>query len=128
MKLDLDLLDSETARGQRWEGYVQAVIEATGRKVERQTTKAAFDLLVDGQTRVNVKSAVFSVYGACKGFFFGLGSTWTTCDVFSLVKVDGSLTPQILWVPSSEAKQQTITLTKKNRFNEFTRIEVLDLA
>lgn len=124
-RLGLSLKDSCTAFGQDWEAYVDTVLKNVGRESVRQTTRAPFDLLVDGKVRVNVKSARWHKYGPCKGFFFGIAQTWKHCDVFALVKVDGP-TPAILWVPSSEAQQQTITLTGKHRLNTFTSMDVLD--
>lgn len=123
-RLGLPLKDSCTAFGQDWEMYVEAVLKNLGHAAERQTTRASFDLLVNGKVRVNVKSARYHEYGPCKGFFFGISDTWKRCDVFALVKVDGP-TPPILWVPSSEAQQQTITLTGKHRLNAFTSLDVL---
>lgn len=123
-RLGLPLKDSCTAFGQDWETYVDTVLKNMGYTSKRQTTRAPFDLLVSGKVRVNVKSARYHEYGPCKGFFFGISDTWKRCDVFALVKVDGP-TPPILWVPSSEAQQQTITLTGKHRLNAFTSMDVL---
>ncbi len=124
-KLALTLKDSETAFGNVWEDFVEGYLKAHGREVQRQTTRAPFDLLVDGHVRVNVKSARWHEYGPCKGFFFGLSDTWNRCDVFALVKVQDNV-QELLWVPSREAQQQTITLTKKHRLNAFTSMEPLD--
>lgn len=123
-RLGLSLKASCTAFGQDWESYTEAVLRNLGYEVERQTTKAPFDLLVSGKVRVNVKSARYHEYGPCKGFFFGIGTTWKRCDVFALVKVDAP-TPPILWVPSAQAQQQTITLTGRHRLNAFTSLEPL---
>lgn len=124
-RLDLERRQSETVRGQAWEEYVADVLRSAGHQVQRQTTKAPYDLLVNSSVRINVKSARWSEYGACKGHFFGLGASWKKCDAFALVKVDGSTTPQVLWVPSHELKQQTLTLTVRNQFNGYTKINVV---
>lgn len=123
-QLGLDLKPSQTEMGQRWEVYVEGVLRSLGHQVERQTTRAPFDLLVDGRVRVNVKSATFRSYrtgnSVCSGHFFGIGHTAKRCDVFALVRVDGSDTPAVLWVRSSELQQQTLTLTKNHPFHQRT--------
>lgn len=125
LRLGLGIKDSETAFGHVWESFIVEKLQAHGRTAVRQTTRAPFDVLVDGRVRVNVKSARWHEYGPCKGFFFGISDTWKRCDVFALVKVAES-SQEILWVPSCDAQQQTITLTGKHRFNAFTSMDVLD--
>lgn len=112
------------AFGESWEAYVVAVLTANGYAAEQQKRHAPFDVLVNGKVRVDVKASRHHDYGAVRGFTFWLGKSRQKCDVFALVKVDG-LTPPILWVPSSEAQQQTITLTEKHRLNAFTSMGVL---
>jgi hypothetical protein len=120
-KLGLAPKSSETAFGQKWEEYVAGYLRALRYDVVQQTTKAPFDLLVNGRFRINVKSATWHEYGACRGYFFGLANTWRHCDVFALVRVQQDSSPlPILWVPAGEAQQQTITLTGKHRFNTYT--------
>lgn len=123
---------SESLMGKRWERYVADLIRATGRSaVEQDPIKAPFDILVNDSVRVNVKSAHFNTYimkngGKCAGYFFGIGSTHKRCDAFALVCDDGSEDPRILWVPAHEMRQQTVTLTKRHRLNDFTEIAIVD--
>lgn len=105
--------------GERWEVFVHGLIVAMGWKSELQRRHAPFDILVDGRIRIDVKASKWHDYGAVRGFTFWLGESWQRCDAFALVKVsDGP--PEVLWVPSSEAQQQTITLTGKHRLNACT--------
>lgn len=110
--------------GEAWEAHVVTVVRTHRYDAEAQRRHAPFDILVDGRVRVDVKASRHHDYGAVRGFTFWLGTSWKRCDVFALVKVDGPA-PQILWVPSSEAEQQTITLTGKHRLNAFTSMDVL---
>lgn len=118
-RLGLDMKQSDTLFGHEWEAYIHGLLTATGHESVRQTTRAPFDILVDGRVRLNVKAARWHEYGPCRGFFFGIGKTWKNCDAFALVKVSEK-PPEVLWVPSSEAQQQTITLTGKHRLNACT--------
>lgn len=129
-RLGAEPKDSETRMGQRWEAYVFTMLVGEGFNVSRQTTKAEFDLLVNGSIRVNVKSARWNEYptktGVCSGYFFGIGKSWERCDLFALVADDGSESPRVLWVPAAEAQQQTITLTRRHRFNAMNDIRVFE--
>ena len=59
--LDVPMKDSTTSRGQDWEDHEEAFFLSLDWIVERQTTKAKFDLLVNGH-RVDVKAAKWSEY------------------------------------------------------------------
>lgn len=123
--LGLGIKQTCTSLGQSTESRIADELRAFGRDVQRQSSGAPYDLLVDGRVRVNVKSARWREYGACRGYFFGIGDTWRRCDVLALVGIGGPA-PRTLWVPSSEARQQTITLTLKHRLNKFSGMGVLD--
>jgi hypothetical protein len=124
-KCGLAVGNSCTSRGQKWEGVILDELIALGYRAARQTTRHPFDILVNGRVRINVKSAKFSEYGACRGHFFGIGHTWGSCDFFALVRV-AEPRPPTLWVPWYEAQQQTVTLTPGHRLNDFTEITILD--
>ena len=94
-------------------------LEALGFHVERQTTKAPFDLLV-GEVRVDVKRARYSEYGATRGFIFQLHKVPPTCDVYLLCCVDGAgVVLDRYYVPASEAAVQTITITKCGKYEKY---------
>lgn len=115
--------------GRRWELVVRDDLRSVGHTAEKQTTKAPFDVLVDGVVRVNVKSAHHRSYtmangGKCTGFFFGLSTSWQRCDVFALIRDEEQDTrPPTLWVPAKRLQQQTLTLTKRHWANEWTDYE-----
>lgn len=121
----LKVKNSCTSRGQKWEGHVCDGLNASGYQAVRQSTKHPFDILVNDRVRINVKSAKYSEYGACRGYFFGVGHTWGSCDLFAFVRVADPM-PPTLWVPWHEARQQTVTLTPNHRLNGFTEIAILD--
>lgn len=116
--------ESCTIRGHRWERYIANRLRSAGYKAERQSTKAQFDILVGEDFRLNVKSARHRSYqmprgGNCRGYFFGIAETHQHCDGFALVCDAGSGAANVLWVPASELRQQTLTLTPSHRVNAF---------
>lgn len=126
-RLGLEVLPDahSPAFGEAWERVVAEVLTAHRRTAELQRRRSPFDILTDNGVRVNVKASRYHDYHPVNGYTFWLGTTWKRCDVFALVKVAES-SQEILWVPSCDAQQQTITLTGKHRFNAFTSMDVLD--
>lgn len=54
-KLGLDLKKSETTKGWEYEEKAQGKLESLGFKVERMSTKHAYDLLVNNAVKVDIK-------------------------------------------------------------------------
>jgi len=114
-RLNLPLKGTETHRGQAVETHVAAYLVGLGFDVKSQTTRAPFDMLIDGCVRVDVKSARYGDYirkdarkrtpQRTKGFAFGLNKVPPTCDLYVLCGVDEGNT--VLWryfVPATEAR------------------------
>jgi hypothetical protein len=114
--IGMPLKESETRRGQAIEAAIADELRSLGFSVERQSTRAPFDLLVDG-VRVDVKSGKYGEYKhkngtLVRGHVFALNKVPATCDLYLLVGVDGENRP--LWryyIPASEAQVRTITIT-----------------
>lgn len=124
-KLGLGMKGTETHRGQAVEDQVSVYLIERGFAIQRKTTRASFDLLVNDKVRVDVKSAKFSEYRhtqghAMSGHVFNLSKPEPTCDLYILCGVgDGN---QVLWryfVPASEARVQTITITPEGKYSRF---------
>lgn len=115
-RLKLKLKGTETHRAQVWEGREVKFFEGHGFEVERQTTKAPFDLLVN-VVRVDVKSATWTRYekdeglGSVQGYVFAGLKRGRDCDVFDLICVAGRSVIARFLVPATEAKVVTLTIT-----------------
>lgn len=124
-RLGVGLKGSETELGQRVEREVAAWLEGEGFDVRRQTTRAPFDLLVNGH-RVDVKSAHYTEYrkqGAefnIFGWVFGLSKVPATCDVYLLVCLSDSDEHMRRYIiPAAAAQVQTITITERGKYEPF---------
>lgn len=119
--LGLITKDSETSRGQGWEDHEEQFFRRIGLEVERQTTKASFDMLVAGK-RVDVKSANWSEVkrksGVLKGtwsrgFIFAGIKKCRDCDFLDLVCHRDGVFDRRFIVPAEDARVVTITITER---------------
>lgn len=106
LRLGLKQKETETHRGQKWERHEAAFFRSMSFEVKEQTTRAPFDLLVNGH-RVDVKSSSLNLRG---WYQFGEIKRGADCDCYDLVCTndDGVLARFI--VPSSMARVKTISM------------------
>jgi hypothetical protein len=130
-KLGVARKGTETHRGQDVELAAIESLRREGFDVQRQPTRAPFDLLVNGRVRVDVKSGKFADYSTTRrsgrgrtdrvaGHFFGINHRAGACDLYLLCGVDES--NRVLWryfVPASDAQVGTLTLTPKGKYSRF---------
>lgn len=99
--------DSDTG----WDGEkkVQTILESAGFQVERSiAVKWPFDLLVNKVLRIDVKSANFAAYGACKGWFYRIGKA-PQADLMALHQLD---TGETYWIPWNLIPHSNVTISK----------------
>lgn len=113
-KLSVAQKGTETHRGQSWERNEAALFRSLRWDVRPQTTKAEFDILVNGH-RVDVKMSLWHEYQTkthvCRGFTFaGIGQC-AGCDFLDLVCVNGHYVVCRFVVPARAARVETITIT-----------------
>jgi len=130
--LGVQLKGTETHRAMEVEDMVESKLVGAGFKVQRQTTRAPYDLLVNGH-RVDVKSARPGVYGKGRGhrhryvgWMFHLAKVPATCDHYFLVcqDKDGEVVRSYV-VPADEARVTMLTITPDGKYERFR--DALDL-
>jgi len=109
-RLSLGQKGSETHRGQKWERSESVFFRALGMNVEEQSTKAPFDLLVNGK-RVDVKSSILNKTG---WYQFGSIKYGKDCDFYDLLCVEDDKIKGRFIVPVAHANVGTISLMPKS--------------
>lgn len=118
LRLGVEQKGTETHFAQKWERHEVGFFESLGFDVERQTTRAPFDMLVNGH-RVDVKAAHFGIYpnsssgGSCSGFIFAGLKRGESADFFDLLCIEGDAVLHRFIVPASEARIVTLTVTPR---------------
>lgn len=91
-KLGLDLKSSETSFGNEYEFIVKEILEELGYEVEKMTTKHSYDLLVNDNIKIDVKTSRYyhSKENDCKYHTFNLEKKYHNCDIFICIGLSES--------------------------------------
>jgi len=108
MRLRVEQKGHHTHRGQKWERHEAAFLRSMGLPVEEQTTRAPFDLMVNGH-RVDVKSSTWKSYDCCTGYFFNNFKFGEDCDFFDLVCVSEGVDHRFV-IPADEIRLKSVTI------------------
>ena len=111
--------DSDTG----WDGEIKLaeILTVKGFSVERSTAvKWPYDLCVDG-VRIDVKTAKYAEYGACRGWFYRVGK-YSQSDVLAFFQMD---TTDCYFLPWQICPTSNVTISRdggkyaqfKNRFD-----------
>lgn len=85
--LGIEVKPSDTATGWVAEEWVQKDLTSRGYAAERQTTRAHFDILLNGILRIDVKGAGKAHYGCDSGWHYRMGKI-ITADVVICNRMD----------------------------------------
>jgi hypothetical protein len=99
--------DSQTG----WDGEIALAnkLEARGFEVERLApVKSPYDLRLNKCLRLDVKSANFAEYGACRGWFYRIGKE-AQADVLALFQLD---TEACYFIPWSICPATNVTISR----------------
>lgn len=128
-RLGLDLKNTETHIGNKWEDWVVAHLTAQGFVCERQSTKCEFDLIVrdgDKSIRVDVKSSHYHKYATTQnrsvcGYTIGINKpNGHMCDMYIVVCISNTDEPlDVYYIPARFAPLTTITLSNRSKYSVF---------
>ena len=120
-QLGISLTSCNTRKGQRYEDEISVKLNSLGFKVERMSTKYAYDLLVNGLVKIDVKAGgVWLQNGKYPIHSFGINKKKQTCDIYVLASLgEGSDIEKIFVVPSHLAKVGTISMGAETRYAKF---------
>lgn len=110
-KLNIPIKKSETSYGGKYEKYaIKDILNHTGLVSTQTNTRHAYDLLVDGCVKVDVKASTINEgkSGKTRYYSFGLNKKEPTCDLFLFYGIDdnNSIRKTII-IPSASLVGQT---------------------
>jgi len=118
-ELCLEIKDSETKLGQRYEHIVTALLEDNDFIIEEMTTKHPFDLLINNSVKVDVKVARPSLTSdGSRAHAFGINKKYGSCDIYIAVALDEQDNMEkFLIIPSHHLKVVTLCVGKNSKYD-----------
>jgi len=119
-RLGVAMKNSETTRGQRYERLAENMLIKKGHEVESMTTKHPFDLLVNGNVKVDVKMGVAHNHFGSRAHTFKLSSEYSTCDIYICLAInEKAKLEKVFIIPSKFAQIQTMNAGTNSKYNNF---------
>lgn len=116
-RLGLEIKESETKLGTKGEYYIKELLEKKGYKVEKMGVKHPYDLLINSNVKIDVKTA--KIYRDPRGtefYTFNLEKKNPTCDIYILLKLEEK---KIYIIPSKFVKQTQISMGAKSKYDKY---------
>lgn len=117
----LEFKDSETKLGKNFEDYATKQIkELFGFDVKQMSMKHPYDLLVEGQVKIDVKVAFPTIINGGRVHAFCLHKEFATCDLYIIFALDesGQVERQFI-IPSHELKILNLCVGKTSKYNKY---------
>jgi len=127
-KLKITLKVSDTSLGQNYELKAMELIEGKGFKVERMTTKYPFDLLINGNIKIDVKVSRPGFIKGSRVHTFRTSKKYATCDLYFIFALDEKEEIERLFiVPGSDLKVVTMCVGGKSKYDKYiNRWDLID--
>lgn len=119
-ELGLSLKSCDTRTGNHYEEYAESIIKLRGYQVERMTTKHPYDLLINDNVKIDVKSAKPTYMRDSRVHTFGISKRQPTCDIYMCIAIsEVNEIERLLIIPSKELKIVTLCIGKESKYNKF---------
>lgn len=119
--LNLEIKDSETFMGIQYENLCKEQLINFGYAVETTPMKAPYDLLVNDNIRIDVKSGCAYYINGCRTHTFTTSKKYSTCDIYVMYALneDGSEIERVLVIPSKLLNAINATMGTNSKYNVF---------
>lgn len=119
-KVGLKLKNSETTKGQKYERIATDILNKQKFNVEVMSNGHPYDLLIDGNVKVDVKVGAAHYHFGSRAHTFRPSSKNSTCDIYVCFALDeNEETENIFIIPSKFAKVQTINVGTNSKYDRF---------
>lgn len=118
--LNLPLKRNGCTFGNEYEINVKEWLENKGYRVEKMTSKHPYDLLVNGDVKVDVKCGGVHFHFGTRAHTFRTGKKKPTCDLYVCVSLDEYNKVETVYViPSKFAKVETLNVRENGKYKIF---------
>lgn len=118
--LQLDIKDSETKTGKRYEEIAIDILNKKGYKAEQMTMKSPYDILINDHIRVDVKAGKAYYLRGSRVHSFGINKKFPTCDLYIVFAIDENENIERAFIiPSEHLKVVSLCIGKESKYNKF---------
>lgn len=131
-ELNLSIKDSETTLGKKYEFIAKKILEDKGYKVEKMSQNYPFDLLVNDNIKIDVKTGKIFISNVNSRYYtFNLYKKYATCDIYMIICLnENEQIEKLLIIPSNKLKITQLSLGKVSEYdcyiNKFNYIDDYD--
>jgi len=120
-KLGLKIKVGETQIGTKYQDYIANKLNDMGFEIEMMSTKHPYDLLVNGNVKIDVKVARPYEHKEIGRFHtFNLEKKYPTCDIYISVALnDNDEIQRIFVIPSKYLKITQLSVGKRSKYNKY---------
>ncbi|TDT63401.1 hypothetical protein [Fonticella tunisiensis] len=120
-RLGLDMKESDTKTGKRYEVEAANMLRARGYEVEQMSIKHPYDLLVNGKIKIDVKvGRPYMLRGESRVHTFRTEKRHATCDLYLIFALDEhEEIERIFIIPGYELKVVTMCIGRDSKYNKF---------
>lgn len=119
-KLGLPMKETETNKGNQYERITEKILSEKGFQVKNMTTKHPYDLLVEGNVKIDVKVSSPGTIRGSRVHTFRPSKECPTCDLYVCYALDekGEM-ERVMVIPSKFAQVTTICIGADSKYNAF---------
>lgn len=120
-RLNLEVKDSETLMGITYEKICLEALTSKGYKVEDTAVKASYDLIVNDNVKIDVKSGTAYDLRGSRVHTFGINKPLPICDLYIVYALDEERKniERTFIIPSKNLKLQTLSIGKISKYNKY---------
>lgn len=120
-KLNLNIKESETSMGVSYEDICFKMLEKKGYDIEKTPIKAPYDLIINGNVKIDVKSGCAYENNGSRVHTFGINKVYPTCDLYIIYALDesGRDVERILIIPSKYLKMNALNIGANSKYNKY---------
>jgi len=119
-KLKLEIKDSCTKTGIINENRAEKLVKDKGWVVNNTSVKYAFDLLIDNNIKVDVKSSNPFFNAKEKSHIFGINKLNSSCDLFILIALNTESEIETVYIiPCSKITETTLKIKSDGKYDKY---------
>ena len=119
-KLGLDTKESDTNFGIKGEELAEKILVEKGYKVEQMTVKHPYDILVNDDIKIDIKTSRRYYYKDDNYMYsFRLEKRYPTCDLYMFLCIHEDKVEKVMIIPSKFLHQTQVSIGEQSKYDQY---------